>query len=168
MANVLRSEFLGASLQRTEMKSARAAERVQTQALFNKKASPKKAASQAKGTVKSVQKKVQKSVQKAVPQKAAQAFKKGPQKAVKAVKKATGGKGTKGWFGGVGGASDLDRWYGEYTECPHIAVRSGLPSIDLTIGGLSQAHLGHSSCPAACSTPQTSPPTSMAALLASE
>ena len=30
-----------------------------------------------------------------------------------AIKKATGGKKTGGWFGGAGGAQDLDKWYGE-------------------------------------------------------
>ncbi len=92
MANVLRSDFLGASLKRTEVSQTKAAERVQTQAIFGKKAA-KKAEKTAT--------KVQKSATKVAKQ------------ATKQVKKAASGKKTKGWFGGVGGAQDLDKWYGE-------------------------------------------------------
>jgi hypothetical protein len=125
MANALRSEFLGKTLQRTEMSSAKAAERVQTQALFNKKAT-KTATKQVKQVQKKAQKAVpqlQKKVQKAVPQlqkKATQVQK----SATKQVKKAASGKSTKGWFGGVGGASDLDRWYGECLNQSPFSISS--------------------------------------------
>ena len=115
MANALRSEFLGKALQRSEMSSAKAAERVQTQALFNKKTTKtatkqvKKVEQKAKSALPQLNK-----LKKAVPQlqkKAGQA-----QKSVtKQAKKATSGKSSKGWFGGAGGASDLDKWYGECT-----------------------------------------------------
>ena len=101
MANALRSEFLGATLTRTEISQTRGAERVQTQALFNKK------------TAKKVEKKVEKKVQKV--QKTAT---KTASKATKQVKKAASGKRTKGWFGEAGGAQGLDKWYGKYLQDP--------------------------------------------------
>lgn len=42
-----------------------------------------------------------------------QAIKTGTKKVAKAVKKVSGGKSTRGWLGGEGGAQDLDKWYGE-------------------------------------------------------
>jgi hypothetical protein len=95
MANVLRSEFLGASLKRTEVSQTKAAERVQTQAVFGKKTAKK-----AEKTASKVQKTASKVTKKATQQ----------------IKKATGGKRTKGWFGGVGGAQDLDKWYGKSSD----------------------------------------------------
>lgn len=104
MANALRSEFLGASLKRTEVSQTKVAERVQTQAIFGRKSAKK-----AEQTASKVQSKVQKTAGKV--QKQATKVQK---QATKQVKKATaGGKRTKGWFGGVGGPQDLDRWYGE-------------------------------------------------------
>ena len=97
MANALRSEFLGATLKRTEISQTRGAERVQVQALFNKK------------TAKKVEKKVAK-VQKSASKTAS--------KATKQVKKAASGKRTKGWFGEAGGAQGLDKWYGELSHDP--------------------------------------------------
>ena len=96
MANALRSEFLGATLKRTEVSQTKAAERVQTQALFNKKGAQKQV-KKAEKQVKKVQKTATKQASKAVSQ----------------VKKAAGGKRTKGWFGEAGGAQGLDKWYGE-------------------------------------------------------
>lgn len=55
-------------------------------------------------------KKAQKKVQKAAPRAAQKVKKQAPAKAKKAV---GGGGRTKGWFGGAGGAQDLDKWYGE-------------------------------------------------------
>ncbi|CAL8463008.1 g2542 [Coccomyxa elongata] len=95
MANALRSEFLGATLKRTEVSQTKAAERVQTQALFSKKGAQKQA-KKAEKQVKKVQKTATKQASKAVSQ----------------VKKAAGGKRTKGWFGEEGGAQGLDKWYG--------------------------------------------------------
>lgn len=92
MANALRSEFLGATLKRTEVSQTKSVERVQTQALFNKKTA----------------KKAEKSVQKA--QKTATRT---ATKVVKQAKKAASGKKTKGWFGEEGGAQGLDKWYGK-------------------------------------------------------
>lgn len=108
MANALRSEFLGATLKRTEVSQTKAAERVQTQALFSKKGAQKGAQKQAKkaeSTVKKVQKTATKQASKAVSQ----------------VKKAAGGKRTKGWFGEEGGAQGLDKWYGELRN-PHNSL----------------------------------------------
>ncbi len=97
MANALRSDFLGASLKRTEVSQTKAAERVQTQAIFGKPKAAKKAESKVQKTATKVQKTASK-VQK---------------QATKQVKKVASGKKTKGWFGGVGGAQDLDKWYGK-------------------------------------------------------
>lgn len=118
MANALRSDFLGATLQRSGMSSAKMAERVQTQAFFSSKA-PKKAEKAAKVAPKKAEKavkQIEKKVQKAVPQakKVVPQVQKKAAQVTKQVKKAASGKSTKGWFGGQGGASDLDRWYGEY------------------------------------------------------
>ena len=127
MANALRSDFLGKALQRSEMSSAKVAERVQTQALFNKKTTKtatkqvKKVEQKAKSAVPQLKKAVPQ-LKKAVPQlkKAAPQLQKKATQVQKSVtkqaKKATSGKATKGWFGGTGGASDLDKWYGEYMD----------------------------------------------------
>lgn len=52
-------------------------------------------------------------VQKAAP-KVARAAPKVARAAPKVARKAAGGgRATKGWLGGAGGAQDLDKWYGE-------------------------------------------------------
>jgi len=102
MANVLRSEFLGATLQRKDVSHAKPAEKVQTQALFQKKA--KKVEQKAGGLVKQAKKQVSQVQKTATKQ---------TKKVTKQAKSVAGSKKTKGWLGNAGGAEDLDRWYGK-------------------------------------------------------
>ena len=104
---MLRSEFLGSALQSRTATSSKPAQRVQTQALFKK--AEKTAKRQGSGIAqkaKQATSKVQKSAKKSAPSPI--------KKAQKAVSRASGGKKTKGWLGGAGGAQGLDKWYGKY------------------------------------------------------
>ncbi len=114
------------------MRGAQAPRRVVTQAIFKKaqkaiKAAPQKAQSAVKGA-QSQAKKVQR--QAPAPLKKAQgAAKKAQKKAPSPIKKAqsalkSGTKRTKGWFGGAGGAQDLDKWYGA-RPAEHLPPRPG-------------------------------------------
>jgi hypothetical protein len=114
------------------VRRAQAPRRVVTQAIFKKaqkaiKAAPQKAQSAVKGA-QSQAKKVQR--QAPAPLKKAQgAAKKAQKKAPSPIKKAqsalkSGTKRTKGWFGGAGGAQDLDKWYGA-RPAEHLPPRPG-------------------------------------------
>ena len=106
---MLRSEFLGSALQSRTATSSKPAQRVQTQALFKKAEKTAKRQSSGIGQkAKQAVSKVQKSAKKSAPKSAPSPIK----KAQKAVSR--GGKKTKGWLGGAGGAQGLDKWYGKF------------------------------------------------------